>query len=394
MWKLVWTFSLFCWSSEARVTCRDENNGEKDWYILYKAPRQGTLTGLEYLYIDSNGVKKMEPLKPSASSGGTAGPSATAYKPINDPEGILANTLRPLFTPVRSMPPNFGFISYSDQPPGCSADEQFGHSKGVVMVDKTGTGVWMLHSTPRFPFRRDQNHFWPDSGNKNAQTFICVTFPYSQFTKIGKHLQYIGAFPFQHDIPPDFHQELQQAVNWFQPAPDNHFQPLISNGGLPVQSIAKNMGQSANDGDLYVSIAKIVDSDLLVQTWGCQPHRKRSFCDKKHKVENIKSINTVLGSWTAKVDHSKWCLAKDPQKHWVCLADVNRATTQYQRRGGALCIDNEAIKNNFWNFVTSIDDCKVISSGQTLGGHTDMDVDTVDPECVSPAGDHTDLSMG
>lgn len=52
-------------------------------------------------------------------------------------------------------------------------------------MDKTGTGLWLLHSTPRFPYTRDQNHFWPPSGNKNAQTFICVTFPYDEFRKIG-----------------------------------------------------------------------------------------------------------------------------------------------------------------------------------------------------------------
>lgn len=49
-----------------------------------------TLTGLEYIYIDSNEVIIMDP-------------SALNYKTINHPEGVLANTLRPLFMPIRSM---------------------------------------------------------------------------------------------------------------------------------------------------------------------------------------------------------------------------------------------------------------------------------------------------
>uniref|UniRef100_A0A3Q3XR18 Deoxyribonuclease-2-alpha n=1 Tax=Mola mola TaxID=94237 RepID=A0A3Q3XR18_MOLML len=214
MWRFVLTVSLLCWGSEGTVTCRDNNNGEVDWYILYKAPKssQKHLTGLEYLYIDENGVTAMK-----------AGDSN--YKSIRDPTGVLANTLRPIFT---ERAPNFGFISYSDQPPGGSASNTFGHSKGVLMVDSSNTGVWLLHSTPQFPFRRDQNNFWPESGKTNAQTFICITFPYSRFTKIGKHLQYISAFPFDHDIPDTFHKELRNAVIRHKLDPPNNYQTLTS----------------------------------------------------------------------------------------------------------------------------------------------------------------------
>lgn len=62
-------------------------------YILYKAPEQNVLTGLEYIYMDSGGKRKMSPASVSPAS----------YKPINHPQGVLANTLRPLFTPIRSM---------------------------------------------------------------------------------------------------------------------------------------------------------------------------------------------------------------------------------------------------------------------------------------------------
>uniref|UniRef100_A0A669CHU2 Deoxyribonuclease-2-alpha n=1 Tax=Oreochromis niloticus TaxID=8128 RepID=A0A669CHU2_ORENI len=111
MWKLLLTFSLLCWTSEGSVTCRNENNGEVDWYILYKTPKTNTLQGVEYLYIDSQGMRR-----------GT--------KAINDPQGVLANTLKTLFQPDGSMPPSFGFISYGDQLPRDVASQNFGHSKG------------------------------------------------------------------------------------------------------------------------------------------------------------------------------------------------------------------------------------------------------------------------
>uniref|UniRef100_A0A0E9PSY3 Uncharacterized protein n=1 Tax=Anguilla anguilla TaxID=7936 RepID=A0A0E9PSY3_ANGAN len=41
MWRVVLTVSLLWWgicSSEAKVTCKNENDHEVDWYILYKVP--------------------------------------------------------------------------------------------------------------------------------------------------------------------------------------------------------------------------------------------------------------------------------------------------------------------------------------------------------------------
>ncbi|KAM8743525.1 deoxyribonuclease-2-alpha-like isoform 1-T3 [Acanthopagrus schlegelii] len=339
MWRLVLSVGLLCWRSEGSVTCRDVNSGSVDWYILYKAP-----AGLKYRYIDSTGMH------------------SSSDQNINHPNGVLANSLRPLFTPIRSMPDNFGFISYSDQPPGCQAGKDFGHTKGVVMVemgpDQTSSGLWLLHSTPQFPYRRDQNHFWPPSGLKKAQMFLCITFPYSQFRNIGKHLQYIGAFPFEHDIPNHFHQELQDAANWVKSPPPTHSTPLTSLGQTGFLSFAKQQSDEPTVGDLYVTIAQELQSDLKVQTWGCQPGRDESFCETgRYKVKNIKHIKVGSVTWTSKVDHSKWCVATDQNKPWTCVADVNRAVTQYQRRGGALCISNAFIHNIVLEFAAKIEEC-------------------------------------
>ena len=57
------------------------------------------------------------------------------------------------------------------------------------MMEKDKTGLWLLHSTPRFP--KIGQSFWPKSGTKNAQTFICVTFNYDQFKAIGNPSSYL-----------------------------------------------------------------------------------------------------------------------------------------------------------------------------------------------------------
>ncbi|XP_035523471.1 LOW QUALITY PROTEIN: deoxyribonuclease-2-alpha-like [Morone saxatilis] len=335
MWRIILTVSLLYWSSEGTVTCRNNNNGEVDWYIIYKAPKlKNQFSGLEYIYADS---------------ADSAVASGTDPKLINNPEGVLANTLQPLFTKTRMMPPNFGFISYSDQPPGSQA--------GVLMVNRSSTGVWLAHSTPQFPYRRDKNRFWPKSGERNAQMFICVTFPYEQFQHIGKHLQYIRAFTFEHDIPEDFYQELHDAINWVKIPPSNNAQRLISRGGQEFHSFAKQMSPVKEVGDLYLTIAWTFGRDLYVQTWGCQTGRDSSSCQSdQHKVINIKSINTGLGNWEASNDHSKWCVPTD-NLLWTCIADVNRAKTQYERRGGALCFISADISLLFHTFIRGFEPC-------------------------------------
>lgn len=111
-------------------------------------------------------------------------------------------------------------------------------------------------------------------------------------------------------------------------------------------------------GDLYVTIAQGVQSDLKVQTYGCQPGRDESFCEAgRYKVKNIKTIKVDSETWTCKKDHSKWCVATDQNKPWTCVADVNRAVTQYQRRGGALCLNNPTIRNILLTFAAEIEEC-------------------------------------
>lgn len=127
------------------------------------------------------------------------------------------------------------------------------------------------------------------------------------------------------------------------------------------------------DGDLYITIAEIVQSDLVVQTWGRQKGRSPSYCEPEHrKVYNIETINTDISSWKSSCDHSKWCVARDQNNHWMCIADVNRAQTQFERYGGALCLNNEIVKNIFQHFVLRSADC---TTQNNMDSDTDCEPD-------------------
>lgn len=132
--------------------------------------------------------------------------------------------------------------------------------------------------------------------------------------------------------------------------------------------------------DLYISIAKHskVRSDLNVQTWGRQKSRSDSYVTGPYKVFNIDCIKTTLGNWEPGNDHSKWCVTIDQNRPWTCIADVNRASTQFKRPGGALCINNVKITNEFKKLVGKTQDCSKkmdVDSGEETKPMCDMDSD-------------------
>lgn len=165
------------------------------------------------------------------------------------------------------------------------------------------------------------------------------------------------------------------------------------------------------DGDLYVMIAQKVKSDLRVQTWGCQKGRDGPYCETgSYKVLNVNSKpkKASLREWSYRVDHSKWCVAET--NNWVCIADVNRAKSQYKRPGGALCIENEKVKDFFQEFRKETDDCsskvkrtpidiKSETSDCEYDPETDCDCDcedNCDPEidCDSNSDSDSDSDSG
>lgn len=63
----------------------------------------------------------------------------------------------------------------------------------------------------------------------------------------GKHLQYIRAFPSDHHVPPDFHEELQDVIARKKISPSDRFQELISSGGKKFHSIAKQVSGTESE---------------------------------------------------------------------------------------------------------------------------------------------------
>ncbi|MEQ2217980.1 hypothetical protein XENOCAPTIV_027364 [Xenoophorus captivus] len=323
------------------VKCRNDQGEDVDWYIVYKLPNMKD-GGLSYLYMDE-------------STGGWR----LSMEKINSKTGCLANTLKPLLDFYDKKTEGFGYVLYSDQPPSpFSASSSFGHSKGVVMLDRI-SGFWLSHSTPKFPTYR-KREFWPNSGNANAQIFLCVTFPYQQFKTIGLQLKYIHAFSFDSDIPKTFHEELRcvaQRSCYPKNKPWFSVKRLSSTRGHSFTSFAK---YTHFGDDLYSGlIVDHVSQNLYVKSWGKMRKPLASNCSSElaHHVYNVKEVKLQgRKSFSDTVDHSKWCVTSDGG--WTCIADMNREVSQMGRGGGAICTENTKVGEAFWALISNFEKCK------------------------------------
>ncbi|XP_015234131.1 PREDICTED: deoxyribonuclease-2-alpha-like [Cyprinodon variegatus] len=339
--RLLLSVGLLFKACYSDVRCRNDRGEAVDWYIVYKLPKMND-DGLSYLYMDES----------------TNGWHLSREK-IDSTTGFLAKTLKPLLDFYNRKTEGFGYILYSDQPPPpYSAPSSFGHSKGVVMLDRN-FGLWLSHSTPKFPTYQSAK-FWPSSGNVNAQTFFCITFPYKQFKEIGMQLKYIHAYSFDSAIPTTFYNELQcvaQRSCYPKKEPWFRVTSLSSADGSIFTSFAKykRFGE-----DLYSGL--IVDhmpQDIYVKSWGKMRDPLPSNCSSSlhHHVHNVKEVQLQgTEKFTDTVDHSKWCVTSDGG--WICIADMNREVSQKGRGGGAICTEDTTVGTAFKKLIRKFEGCK------------------------------------
>ncbi|XP_026225544.1 deoxyribonuclease-2-alpha-like [Anabas testudineus] len=334
MWRVVLSVCLLCCGSEGHISCKNNAGRDVDWYILYKQP--GTV---QFIYSDSRNsdFKKTRKL-------------------INNKDEALAKTLEPIFIDNQNVDSLPTMINHHQATQVQRLDVATA-KVGLVMVDED-TVVWVLHSTPKFPKTRESNSFFPSSGVKNAQTFICVTFHKKT------HLRNIRAHIFDFANTKFFSADIENFRNiWTSDDELNKkkklYQDLRSMDGENFKGFFKKTLEKPEVGDLYVTIANTLKTNLYAQTCGGQDGRSGPYCpDGGQNVYNVESIkfSTVPDvQWNRGSDHSKWCVSED--NDWTCIADSNRAVSQFRRPGGALCIKNKGVNNAFTMLKGEYEDC-------------------------------------
>lgn len=334
------------------ISCYNDKGDAVDWFYVYKLPKEhgkkSPQHGEMYLLLEKG------------SEGWTSGKET-----VNDTTGALGRTVGQLYSQGQNT--ELAYILYNDQRPPVDFGDRWvdnsgsrgGHTKGVVLLDKT-QGFWLVHSTPHFPpVRQAGQYSYPSSGVNNGQNFICVTYPLDRFQDIGEQLQINQPNVYDCDVPESLAslvpalaavcKKKQLSGHIFpQTKPvSNRSVTLTSKGGTDFISFAK--GASFHN-DLYHSwVAPTLQSDLLVQFWIRSRGILPSNCSQGWKVLDITLINPgQTFTFKASQDHSKWAVSTQASSSgagggWVCVGDINRNEAEEKRGGGTVCLHDPVV---------------------------------------------------
>lgn len=356
------------------IRCKDQSGRNVDWFVMYKLPkmqasRENFLTpkGGEFVYVDSNTPK-------------TAQTWMLSNQDVYDEDNPVAYTLNPLLRP----PQDVLYVVYNDQtPPGYNGTRN-GHCKGVVLFD-SGTGVWLLHSVPRFMENIGNGRYsFPESGRENAQLLMCITFPYSEMDAIGKHLRMEYANVYASASPQNLLERHLQMGLLFKESfirgrgQDLLVQNMTSSGGRRFLSVAK---RSILEQDIYSAIlAGLVRDDLVVQSWRNGAGDKLpANCSRSYTVTHSDLVKLSLPdrrsiTFKTEEDHSKWAVAVD--RPVFCIGSMNRMESQLRRGGEAVCVEDNLLAKLFRRSA-------IVNTGCSLNGGRQTSASTPTPSSGS-----------
>ncbi len=326
-----------------RLKVYNDSSGKAvDWWFMYKLPKnikpnQGSeqdfskTTGWEYLYFDAN----------------SKGSLALSEKTLDQKNGALHKTLEQIYSADASSSDSLGWICYNDEIPGRkSNDSRKGHAKGLLAFDlETDSAFWLLHSWPRFPDIKTGELGSP----LFAQTFMCIHLRNVDAARYIAEQKYHRHEPqtYQCRIPDsmgkhDIFYRVANAidVNQGDPACDIHF---FSHAWHRFRLMAKNRYWAK---DFWIDhVGPHLQADIDVESWRRGTIPSMHDADAMHDTCDILQINLEkLGypyQWHYTKDHAKWAVTAVPD--WVCVADINRQTSQEKRGGGCICFRNKAL---------------------------------------------------
>jgi deoxyribonuclease-2 len=315
----------------AMARCLNEAGTPVSFWALLKFPH-----GSSYLYADATTVG-VSPYSLNASE--------TTFG------GAMANTMNQLWTG------NWQYALYNDEPPAQTTyNFTVGHSKGVWMWSGE-EATWIQHSFPKFPegplespagFPGIPTNIW-----EYGQHAFCVSMNRTDLATIATEWQLVLPQVYETNYPMDGSFPAMEALLRGQWSEDPVCQPWKVYGTVPLLGFAKSTqwGQ-----ELYAScMAPVLGTDLLVESWlhsdaegpSCQP-------TYKFNVGNVGEVafpgSAPFLNWN---DHSKWAIGDG----WACFSDINRATSQSQRGGGAICLANKELHDLLTLAIVQKDGC-------------------------------------
>jgi len=306
----------------AQLACRDEHGDEiASWFIL-KPP-----SSTQYLYYEQGQTLTVSPYS------------------LNDTRvGAVSHTLQQLWNS------NISYVLFNDEPV-VVADEAitFGHTKGVWAWNENSAFL-LTHSVPLFPTGPERASTYAGFGSNAriyAQTLACASLQTTELAALASAAMLNAPHIYERRISPDTPSTLK----------------ALANGTRSTEPSCKTVefreflyfAKSAQwNNELYSAcLAPGLSTALLAETW-IRGSATGPACGE-YGVLDVQALSFGNISYRESQDHSKWAVSVTGNA--VCVADINRMTTQYKRGGGALCWNDTVLSAVLRSAVTQTDSC-------------------------------------
>lgn len=318
------------------LSCRSMR-GDTSWYFMFKSP------GSKQLFY------------------------ADRYKPylvrhdvdIGSWTNPVALTMLDVYIPGsdKSINGSLNYFMFNDEVPGGQKSFDHGHTKGTVLFDESNI-VYLIHSTPHFPFNDTVGYGFPDKGIHYGQNFFCVTLPISELSKLLYQIRMMWPFVYNHKIEQQLYQKHKNLDDIIKgvPLPEgsnphSKIETLSLTDGTKLDAFNKNGTFGADIYDALISPSFDPPMSLYTETWQNGHSKLQSNCTENYFVKNIVYVEFygIHLHYKETMDHSKWAISADDKYHYICFGGVNRMSSQFKRGGGMFCFFNDIL----WKFMIS-----------------------------------------
>ena len=338
-------FYILCSNLCESLSCRSLR-GDTTWYVMLKPPGSSN-----FVYADKET------------------PQFMPYDvEINSWTSPVALTMYPVYLPSEntSVSGTLNYFMFNDEVPGGRTNFKMGHTKGAVLFDDKSI-VYIITSTPHFPFNDTVGYGYPSTGIKYGQHFFCVTFPKSEFSKLIYQIRMMWPFVYNHKIDDkhilmydDLKGIIQHKPLPARSNPSSKVETLLMNDNTVFEAYSKNGTFGADIFKDLISTHFNPPMSLYTETWQRGKSNLPSYCSTDYSVKNVVHFKLFSEHIDFKEtqDHSKWAVSADERYHYICFGGVNRMSSQFRRGGGMFCFYNDLLWNLMKSGVVEVEECQ------------------------------------
>jgi len=194
--------------------------------------------------------------------------------------------------------------------------------------------------------------FFKDAADKFGQSFLCVTLKSDAINKLAKAMLINRPSVYYTKKVSDDATSRWAVDEAWDDSDTSAVIEVTSRGNTKFTVFAKS-GKFGKD--LWEGLVASKTGSLEVEAWRNGAGKMGPACGS-NEVLNVQDVKFPGLAWKVTQDHSKWAVTE--KGTWVCVGDINRATPQKKRGGGAWCTHDSAMHKALHDAIVDADKCK------------------------------------